>query len=257
MTTHRHQPIWSLPEGLVGRLIAQRYPTVAGHRQRVEPVSVMQCVHARKTLRRFASSFSATVLECDDVARWVVRRGATIDVASVAQLDHALAVGIAASRICVHVRGSGWSMIRRGLACGAGCYIVNTAQDVALINIHARQPQSVLLDVSSRPGGPVLAELVGARRIRFVGLHSDVAGVTPEVAVSGLIAAMARARREFGVLATQISLGGVAEADIVDGISRHGIADVIDDAVTDGCIGNRFPRPSVTVRGVWEGLPVR
>ena len=107
-----------------------------------------------------------------------------------------------------------------------------------------------MVDASSfdRLAGEVVA---AHTRLNLVGLHCrlgdvDVAGL-PEVVVETM-ATMACFNRKHGVFLSRMSLGDV-DLTQLGGNPRglHRVAEMIDEAVVEGCERFRCPRPALTL----------
>ena len=88
-------------------------------------------------------------------------------------------------------------------------------------------------------------------RLNLVGLHRRLGGIDvsdlPEIVVETM-ASMACFNRKHGVVLSRISLGGV---DLAQGGGNprvlHRVAEMIDDAVVEGCERFRCPRPALSL----------
>ena len=212
-----------------------------------EAVVLRRCAVQRKAFHGAAVSYPAEVLRYSAVAEWITGHGLTLDVASAGELDQATVAGVKASRVVMHCHGQiSIPMCRAALA----RFVVDSGEQVACLadNPLARTVHVVIDAVSPNA---LAAEVLSHKRLNLAGLHYRLdhtdAAELPAI-VTGLIAKMAWISRRHAVVLSRLSLGDV-DVTACDGDVRcvRRIAKSIDQAVEDGCIRFRFPRPALTV----------
>lgn len=227
------------------RVAVARY--VAADTRLDEAVALRRCAMYRKAFRGTAISYPADVLRFDAVASWVRERGSTVDVASAHDLDLVQLAGIDAAHVVMHCRDDVSVSICRGRF---GRFVVDSGDQIAkLAGNSLARTQRVVVDASR--SDMLAAEALAHKRVELVGLHSHIGhSRESELAdtVTAMIGKMAWITRQHAVVLSCISLGEVAVAG-VDGDPRalRRLAGTIDQAVEDGCIRYRYPRPALTV----------
>jgi diaminopimelate decarboxylase len=212
-----------------------------------EAVALRRCALYRKAFRGFAISYPADALRLDAVARWIRDRGVTVDVTSTGDLERVRLAEIHASHVVMHCHGDISRPLRR--AAFARFVVDSDEQIAALADNPLARTQRVVADGDS--SDELAAAVLAHRRLELVGLHSRLGSVGEgELAetVVAMIAKMAWISRKHSVLLTRVSLGDFdvegCDGDLC-GLRRP--ANVIDQAIEDGCIRYRYPRPAVTV----------
>jgi diaminopimelate decarboxylase len=171
----------------------------------------------------------------------------SVDVTSAEELEQARITGIKASRVILHCHGKvPVPLCRADLA----RVVVNSGEQVScLADNPIARTQHVVVDAISPSA--LAADVLSHKQLNLAGLHyrldhSDAAEL-PAIIVD-LIARMACISRKHAVALSCLSLGdvGVQGCD-GDLHSVRRIAKSIDQAVEDGCIRFRFPRPALTV----------
>ena len=221
-------------------------PNLDASRRVDETVTLRRCALYRKAFRGAAMSYPAEVLSFDAVAAWVVRHGVGVGVTTVDELDGVLAAGVSPLRIVMH--GGSPSATRRAVDAGVGKFAVDSGQDVALL-AGARRIQRVLIDVTDGSVDDLAADVMSGNRLDLIGLHCRLGDPGDETAVEivrGMVGQMSRVRRNYGVILTRLSLAGLVA---ISGERRdlRRVADMLDDAVEDGCARHRYPRPALVL----------
>jgi pyridoxal-dependent decarboxylase-like protein len=212
-----------------------------------EAVALRRCALYRKAFRGTAVTYPAEVLRLDAVANWIREQGVGIEVASIEDLDRVRLAGIDAARVVKHCHGE---VSLAACRAAFGRFVVESGEQIAkLADNPLERPQRVLVDEKS--ADELAAEVLTHQQLHLVGLHSrrgDVDEHELTQTVVGMIAKMACVGRRHAVLLTRLSLGNldVSECD-GDLRSLRRLAKVIEQAIEDGCIRYRYPRPAVTV----------
>lgn len=212
-----------------------------------EAIALRRCAMYRKAFRGTAVSLPADVLRFDAVADWVRRRGVTIDAASADDIDGLRLSRIDASHVVMHC-GAGLSVAM----CRAGFsrFVVDSGDQIAMLADSSLARTQQIAVEATRPG-ELAAEVLAHKRLNLIGLHAPV-GTTSEhevaATVTAMIGKMAWITRQHAVVLSCVSLGDVAVPG-ADGDPRavRSLAGVVHQAVEDGCIRYRYPRPAVTV----------
>ena len=212
-----------------------------------EAIALRRCAVQRKAFRGTAVSYPAEVLRYGAVAHWITERGLTVDVASADELELVRMTGVRASRVTLRCHGEvPVSTSRAAFA----RFVVDSGEQVAcLADNPLARTQHVVVDAFS--SNELAAEVLSHKRLNLAGLHyrldSVDAAELPAIVVD-LIARMAWISRKHAVILSRLSLGDVdmtgSDGDLR---SMRRIAKSIDQAVEDGCIRFRFPRPALTV----------
>jgi len=210
-----------------------------------EAVAVRRCAMYRKAFRGFAVSYPADALRFDPVSRWIAERGVNVDAASSADLDRVLLAGIDASHVVMHCHGDVPIAVGRA---AFGRFVVDSCV-AALADNPLERTQRLVVD--STRADELASEAVTHERLDLVGLHSRIGTVDENQlteTVTAMIAKMAWISRKQSLVMSCVSL---ADLDVIgcDG-GLHAlryVAKVVDQAVEDGCIRFRYPRPAVTV----------
>lgn len=212
-----------------------------------EAIALRRCALYRKAFRGFAVGYPADALRLDAVASWIRARGVTVDAASIDELDLLRRAEIDSSQVVMHCHGEVPISIRRA---ALARFVVNNGEQIAELadNPLARSHRVVVDQVRS---DELAAEVLAHRRLALVGLHTRLGdaelGDLAESVVS-MIAKMAWIRRKHAVLLSSVSIGGVDVADMHGDLrSVRRVARAVDQAIEDGCLRFRFPRPVLTV----------
>jgi hypothetical protein len=246
MTAHSLDNLWSLPEYILARsergvgLDAKPLALID------EAIALRRCAMYRNVFRGIAIGYPAEAIRLDAIARWMRRERVTVDVASADDLDWAVLAGIHPSHIVVH--GLDEAERLTALDSGVGRFIVDSAEQMAMLCACVTRPQAVLLDVTDacldRP-------LTVDRRVKFRGLHyrADGAGITglAEI-IFAMIGELASISRKWGGVLSRVSVGDVDLTDCdADPRSLRRVAQTIDEVVEEACIRFRYPRPALTL----------
>ena len=216
-----------------------------------ETIALRRCALQRSVFKGSAVSFPAEILRFDAVADWIRRHGIPVDVTCAEELDRVLQAGIAGSHVVMQCAGDAADPIHHAVIAGVRRFIVDCSEHIAVLEgSFAKKPHPVMLDASSfdRLAGDVVA---AHTRLNLVGMHCrlggvDVAGL-PEIVVETM-ATMACFNRKHGVVLSRISVGDLDLTQIggtPSGLRR--VAEMIDDAVVEGCERFRCPRPALTL----------
>lgn len=183
------------------------------------------------------------------LAGWIGEQHLTLVVESPTALSAARRCGVDPSRIVVRVQSAhdanelvalrqceraGRIVLSTGLLAFSGSSDVSGAQ----------QPVLVRTDGNREYVESIIAQIVDCPATAFVGAEctaSTLDGVFASMIES--IALMAQAYRDHGVLGTELHL----RVAFPDGVDSALLSDVLDDAVDEGCIRYRFPRPRLSI----------
>jgi Pyridoxal-dependent decarboxylase, pyridoxal binding domain len=212
----------------------------------VETMVLRRCAMYRKVFRGIAVGYPADALRLDAVARWIRSHRVTVDVRSADELRRAGSTGIMAPQIVLHCAGVPTAPVHCAVNIGVGRFCIESVDEVSKLATAMGRTRQVVVDITSPDAESLTAEVAEQRRLNLIGFHYRLTGADDVVdVIRGIVARMSRLRREHGVLLTRISL-----ADFDGGKYPHDlrrVADAIDDAVEDGCICFRYPRPLITV----------
>lgn len=251
MTAHHPWRAWPL---LAAPAARARLEVVSPALQRQDPrlditVALRRCATYRKGLKGATISYPAGVLWMDPVANWVRRHGVCVDVSSAEELELAVAKGISPRRLVMHRADATARPIRLAVNAGAGRFVVDSAQQVAVLAESARRTQPLLVDVTGRPADALAADVVAHPRLDLIGLHCRLGGVDREPAgeiLREMIAQMSWIRHQHGVILTRVSLADAAEL-CCDRSYLRDVSAALDDALDDACARFRYPRPAIVL----------
>jgi diaminopimelate decarboxylase len=183
-------------------------------------------------------------LQTAAVARWVVKRGVAVAAHSCSQLALAIASGIEPSRLVMFGDRAQWGPIRCALNSEVRQFVVDSCEQVAILEHCAQRRQQVLVDVNMDRADEAIAAICESDRLALVGLHFQLDSRSTgahryAVAVDTMIAQMAQLHLRRGIIPSRLSLAG----RVWD--SPRVVAAVIETAVEDSCARHHFPRPSL------------
>ena len=214
------------------------------------------------------------------VARWVAEEGVGLDVCSGGELGIALAGGVDPSQIIVHGYAKTLDELRDAATVGVGRIVVDSPIEIALLAGWVRRRQQVLIrvipeiDIHGHPAmttgvagqkfGFTLAEGQAAAAVKrvlnqplldLVGLHCHIGSQVSDAGLYGeaikrMIAAMADVRDSYGVVLTELNIGGGHAVPYVSGdrgLNLDDFAAVIEQALQAACTAHQFPRPTVVI----------
>ena len=147
----------------------------------------------------------------------------------------------------MHCQGEVPVAVRRAALAG---FVVDSSEQLAELadNPLARRLRIV---VDQARFDELAGEVLTHRRLVLVGLHTRLGHAElGELAarVVSMIAKMACIRRRHGIVLPRVSLGDVDAAEMHGDLrSVRRVAEAVDQAVEDGCIRFRYPRPAVIV----------
>jgi diaminopimelate decarboxylase len=252
MTAHHPWSAWPLVAASGAR---SRVSVVAHAVPRRDPrlditVTLRRCATYRKALRGAAAiSYPAGVLWMDTVANWVTRHGVCVDVSSVEEMNLAVVKGISPQRLVMHRADASAGPIRVATNAGAGRFVVDSGQQVAVLSCSATGTQRLLVDVTAQSADVLAAEIMARPRLDLIGLHCRVGDrdrePTGEI-VREMIAQMSWIRHQHAVILTRISLAGAADLCCDRGYLRD-VSEELDEALDDACARFRYPRPALVL----------
>jgi pyridoxal-dependent decarboxylase-like protein len=200
----------------------------------------------RSAFRGIAIVCPAKELYSVPTAQWVRKHGLTVAAHSSTELTHALSVGIHPSRLVVYGDRAQWGPIRCAVNRGVHKFVIDSAEQVPILEHHPGRRRQVLVDVNAACADEIIDAVSESVRLDFVGLHCglDVADATEAyryaIAVDSMIARMAEVHARRGQIACRLSLAGPLA------IPPEAAARIIDDAAESSCARHHFSRPSVT-----------
>jgi len=251
------------------------------------PAYILDEADFRYRIRRYRAAlpgvritYAGKALLTKRVARWVADEGLGLDVCSPGELATGLAAGVDPRSIVVHGNAKTTGELRAAADAGVGRIVIDCGTEIALLASQLRSPQEVLIRVA--PGidihghaavttgivdqkfGFAVAEgqaALAVRRVldqpllRLAGLHCHLGSQVTDPAPYGeairrMVSLMADVRNHYGVVLTELNIGGGHGVPYVTGdaeLDLEKLARVIDDALDQACATERFPRPKVAV----------
>lgn len=227
--------------------IADRYST---------PVCVIDETSLRGRCNRIAlGSFTAEMLYrpgsvlAPVVARWIGEQHLTLVVESMAALSSARQLGVDPSHIVGRAQSAQAADLMLSLPVGervgrivvaAGLHRISDADRAVAV----AQSTLVSTDGNRDYAENVIAQVVDCPATVFDGVEcsaSTLDGVFARIVES--LGVMAQAYRDHGVLGNRLHL----RIDSPTGLDAALLSDVVEDAIDEGCIRHRFPRPQLAV----------
>jgi diaminopimelate decarboxylase len=123
------------------------------------------------------------------------------------ELALAVSAGIRPVRIvfyCDHVATrTTWHAVGLGVA----CFTVRTERQMGQLSACAPRPQRVLVDVTGRPAGDLLAGVLAEDQLQLIGLHLNLGSAGhPAEEVNRVLGQMAQLSRDHAVVLSRLSL---------------------------------------------------
>jgi Pyridoxal-dependent decarboxylase, pyridoxal binding domain len=251
MTLRSLDHMWSLPGDILARFEHGAQLDAKSLALVDETVALRRCGLYRDAFKGAAVAYPARLLGFDALAAWIRRHGITVDVASAADLDRAMAAGIEPMRIVMHPGDEAAASIRRGVDAGAARFVVGASPQIAIMAASAEQVQRVVVDTTDHAGGTLASEVLTHPELDLIGLHcnlDDSDDAIGTVKLRQMVAEMSRIRREHNVLLTRVSLAGldVGEHWLEPRILRR-VAEAMGEVIGDACARHRYPRPALTL----------
>jgi diaminopimelate decarboxylase len=251
------------------------------------PAYVLDEADFRYRIRRYRAAlpevritYAGKALLTKQVARWVADEGLGLDVCSPGELATGLAAGVDPRSIVVHGNAKTTGELRAAADAGVGRIVIDCGTEIALLASQLRRPQEVLIRVA--PGidigghaavttgivdqkfGFAVAEgqaALAVRRVldqpllRLAGLHCHLGSQVTDAGVYGeaikrMVSLMADVRNQYGVVLTELNIGGGHGVPYVAGdaeLDLDQLATVIDEALDQACAAERSPRPKIVV----------
>jgi diaminopimelate decarboxylase len=184
-------------------------------------------------------------LQTAATAQWVRRCGLTVAVHSSDELALAISSGVEPSRMVMFGDRGQWGPIRCAVNSGVRQFVVDSCEQVAVLEHCAQRRQQVLVDVNTDRADDAIAAICASDRLVLVGLHVQLderstGAHVYAVAVDAMVAQLDRIHRRRRTIATRLSLAGPVWN------SPRVVAAVIETAVEDSCARHHFPRPNVS-----------
>ncbi|WP_155289350.1 diaminopimelate decarboxylase [Rhodococcoides fascians] len=227
--------------------IADRYST---------PVCVIDETSLRGRCNRIAlGSFTAEMLYqpgsvlAPIVARWIGEQHLTMVVDSMAALSSARQLGVDPSHIVGRAQSAQAADLLLSLPVGERVGRIVVAAGLHRVpdvdrTVAVAQSTLVSTDGNREYAENVIAQVVDCPATEFDGVEcsaSTLDGVFARIVES--LGVMAQAYRDHGVLGNRLHL----RIDSRTGLDTALLSDVVEDAVDEGCIRHRFPRPQLAV----------
>lgn len=239
-----------------------------------------RCQAYRKHFPEGEIVYAAKALLTKAVAGWIAEEGLSLDVCSGGELAVALAAGVDPARIVLHGSGKPFAELEAAVAAGVGRIVIDSLTEITLLSALVSRRQQVLLrlspgiDVHGHPavktgvadqkfGFPLgsaqaaeaIERVLRQPALELVGFHCHLGSQIHDPdfygeAVRRLVAEMSRVRMEYGVLLTQLDLGGGHAVAYRSGdaeLNLYELADIIEDALDAACARHRFPRPRIAL----------
>lgn len=166
-------------------------------------------------------------------AAWVRAQGITVHAGGEDDLERVQQVGVRPVHVVFRC-GEVTDAVRRAAGLGVRRFIASTPRHVDALSRCAPRRAYVFLDESA-------PAVFGENRLRIIGLHIDVdasGGLIEWASAVERLLCRAALMKTCGLPAARISLtGGSADP--------WRVATVVDDALEEGCLRWRLPRPSV------------
>lgn len=213
-----------------------------------ETVALRRCALWRNAFKRTAVSFPFALLGSQPLADWLRRHRLTVDVATAAEFNVALASGIRAGQLVMTPRDAdAITCARRG---GAARFVIQSAAQAATLARGADHVQRVVI-AAGGDVGKLAAEVLSRRELDLVGLHCTVDDPDDPIGAVGLRSAMAdiaAIRRRHAVVVPRVSLAGL-DGGVLCREPRvlRRVAEAIGDVLQEECERYRLPRPALTV----------
>ncbi|MDR3664215.1 MAG: hypothetical protein P4L86_28185 [Mycobacterium sp.] len=180
---------------------------------------------------------SVAALGAPEFARWVVSHRQPVDAVGAAELDTALTAGVLPAQIGVHCDDLTENEMLWAASVGVGRMVISSTHQADVVS-SVRGPGPVNVWLQSGCGFAVLR---GCPSLRLAGLDAHWDGQDYSDVVDHLIGELADLRRASRIVVGRLGISGVqVNSDTVY---------EIDDAVTDGCIRYRVPRPQLLLSG--------
>ncbi|WP_327113420.1 diaminopimelate decarboxylase [Nocardia sp. NBC_01730] len=235
-----------------------------------------RCRAYRKAFPEAEIIYAGKALMIRAVAEWVTQEGLSVDVCSAGELAVALAAGVHPDRIVLHGNGKSFDELEMAVRAGVGRIVVDSLTEITLLAALATTPQRVLLrlspgiDVHGHPavrtgvfdqkfGFPIGSDMAAEAidrimrqpNLTLIGFHCHLGSQIYDPdhygeAARRMVAEMARARRNHGVILTELDLGGGHAVAYCSGdaeMNLSELADIIEDALDAACARHHFPRP--------------
>jgi diaminopimelate decarboxylase len=198
----------------------------------------------REAMPRIGLVCPAERLETADTARWVRKHGLAVVAYTSSQLALAISSGIKPSRLVMFGDRAQWGPIRCAVNADVRQFVVDSCEQVAILERCAQRRQQVVVDVNTDRADDAIAAICESDRLALVGLHFRLDSRSTgahryAIAVDAMIAKMAQLHLRQGTIPTRLSLAG----KVWD--SPRVVAAVIETAVEDSCARHHFPRPSL------------
>jgi len=183
-------------------------------------------------------------LQTAATARWVRKHGLTVAAYSSTQLALAISWGVEPSRLVMFGDRAQWGPIRCAVNADVRQFVVDSCEQVAILEHCVQRRQQVLVDVNVDRADDAIAAICESDRLALVGLHFQLDSRSTgahryAVAVDAMVAQMVLIHRRRRIIPARLSLAGPVWN------SPRVVAAVIETAVEDSCARHHFPRPSL------------
>ncbi|WP_066899033.1 hypothetical protein [Mycolicibacterium houstonense] len=213
-----------------------------------ETVVLRRCALWRNAFKGLSVSFPGELLGFHSTAAWMRRHRVTVDVATAAELNLALAAGIRPAQLVMHPR-NGAAIARAGTG-DAARFVIDTAQQATAIARGAQRVEQVLA-IAGDALPSVAAEVLRHRQLELIGLHCTAEPSDDPIGLGALrtaLADMAMIRRRYSLVLGRISLAGLDGGLLyLRPWALRRVADALGDVLDEQCAHHRYPRPALTV----------
>jgi diaminopimelate decarboxylase len=225
-------------------------------------------------------AYAGKAFLCRGMARWVAEEGLSLDVCSAGELAVARSAGFPPGRIILHGNAKTPEDLEAAFDYGAGRIVVDSVSEITRLAALAPLRQRVLIRVtpdvrarvhpavatgvedqkfgfslSSGAAADAVQRVLAHPELELVGLHchlgSQLTELTAyETAARKLIRLMAAARDRFGVVLTELNLGGGHAVPYVEGDEGFDLAEFADrigQVIASECASLRMTAPRLVV----------
>lgn len=239
-----------------------------------------RCRAYRKTFPEAEIIYAGKALTTRAVLEWVTQEGLSVDVCSGGELAVAFAAGVDPARLVLHGNGKSFDELTTAVRSGVGRIVIDSLTEITLLSALATTPQRVLLrlspgiDVHGHPavrtgvhdqkfGFPLgsdsaaeaIERVLRQPNLTLVGFHCHLGSQICDPdhygeAVRRMVGAMAQVRQDYGVVLTQLDLGGGHAVAYRGGdaeLNLAELADILEDALDAACARHHFPRPAIAL----------
>jgi diaminopimelate decarboxylase len=225
-------------------------------------------------------AYAGKAFLCRAMAQWIAQEGLSLDVCSAGEVAVARSANFPAERVILHGNAKAPEDLEAAFHYGVGRIVVDSASEIARLAAMAPRRQRVLIRVtpdvaacvhpavatgvedqkfgfslSSGAAADAVQRVLAHPELELVGLHchlgSQLTELTAyETAARRLIGLMAVMRDRYGVVLTELNLGGGHAVPYVEGdegFDLAGFADRMRRVIATECASRRLPVPRLVV----------